>query len=69
MCEFNMAWIGKCPKEGNCGDGLCEEHSKLKCVICGKQAYMDCGIAGSLVCGAPICSEICNRQHQRNHGW
>lgn len=55
MCEFNMAWVGKCKVVG-----ACPEHDGLVCDSCGKPATHTCDETGQFVCGAPLCEE-CER--------
>ena len=38
MCDFGMAWMGKCKKENVPGEHFCEEHLGKKCVVCGDKA-------------------------------
>lgn len=49
ICEFNLAWIGKCGKEN------CTEHADLKCCSCGSTATHECAETMGLVCGALLC--------------
>jgi len=67
-CKFDEAWAGKC--NAKCSDDFCEEHSKLKCAICKKQATHTCNETGALVCGAPLCdNDECTLQHlYQSHG-
>lgn len=55
-CKFQKAWIGQCCKPIH-ENGMCEEHSKVKCVSCGAQATHECPETGTLVCGAPLCDD------------
>jgi len=54
QCPFVIKWVGKCGKPGH---PYCEEHSKLKCSVCGEQATRGCAetIMGG-VCGVPLCN-------------
>lgn len=59
-----MAWVGECNKKTTPGEEYCNEHSKAKCVVCGKQATHTCTWASSLSCGAPLCdSDKCYKKH------
>lgn len=55
-CVYDVAWVGPCgaPVTVN---GLCEGHATVRC-SCGRQAYAECDIAGSLVCGRPVCAQL-----------
>lgn len=53
MCEFNVAWVGKCKSEPE--KQFCEKHEKAKCCVCGSQATNECSHTGQFVCGAPLC--------------
>jgi len=55
-CKFQKAWIGQCDKPIH-KNGMCEEHSKVKCVSCGAQATHECSETGQFVCGAPLCDD------------
>jgi len=55
-CKFQIAWRGQCCKPIH-ENGMCEEHSKVKCVSCGAQATHECSETGQLVCGAPLCDD------------
>lgn len=70
QCKFNTAWVGMCKNEAIQGTEYCEEHSKVKCSICGEQATHDCDLTDMLVCGSPLCdSAQCHLQHlKRSHG-
>jgi hypothetical protein len=57
MCNYNLAWIGKCKNSNVEGESYCKEHLNKRCK-CGKQATHECSIASSLVCGYPLC-DIC----------
>ena len=68
VCKFNKAWSGLCEKDVVSGLEYCEEHSQIKCSICGKQATHDCGETAMLVCGVPLCdSDECKLQHYYTH--
>lgn len=60
VCNYDLAWVGKCGKETT--DGYCEEHKVIKCCKCGKQAVKQCEHASQLVCGAPLCGD-CKHDH------
>lgn len=53
-CKFDLAWIGPCKKETS--GRFCDDHAKEKC-WCGEQAVRQCDVAGSFVCGSPICGD------------
>lgn len=55
-CGFQKAWVGRCGKPVH-ENGMCEEHSKIKCVSCGAQATHECSETGQFVCGAPLCDD------------
>jgi len=55
-CKFQIAWVGQC-KEPAVENGMCEKHSKIKCVSCGAQATRECSETGQFVCGAPLCDD------------
>lgn len=64
-CKFDMAWVGRCNKKTIEGTDYCEEHLKMKCCICGRQATHTCTWASSVSCGAPLCdSKKCNKEHK-----
>ncbi len=54
-CEWTEPWAGSCSRE--CEGHFCDEHSKHKCRVCGKQAVGRCPSASSLVCGEPLCEK------------
>lgn len=61
-CKFTKAWIGKCNNETE--NEYCQEHSEMKCSVCGEQATHDCYETGFLVCGSPLCSnKMCEIIH------
>ena len=53
MCDFSVAWVGKCKSESE--NKFCEKHEKVKCCVCGSQATGECCHTGQFVCGAPLC--------------
>lgn len=53
-CKFDISWVGTC-KNPATDTGFCEEHSKVKCSVDGKQATHDCDHTGQFVCGSPLC--------------
>lgn len=60
-CQFYEAWKGECGEtieEWGPILPLCDEHRGTMCRSCGDQATTQCGSAGSLVCGQPLC-ETC----------
>ena len=62
-CVFQKAWIGQCCKPIH-ENGMCEEHSKIKCVSCGAQATHECSETGQLVCGADLCDDCEHTTHE-----
>ena len=48
-CTFKIAWVGECGIEN------CENHSNLKCIVCGERATHSCDATSGLVCGAALC--------------
>lgn len=56
MCNYNLAWIGDCPKEP-VKDGKCAQHAEEKCTVCGAPATHQCAETNGLVCGAPLCDD------------
>jgi len=56
MCNYNLAWVGNCDKPAT-KNGMCEEHSKVKCSVCGNAATHQCAETNGLVCGAPLCND------------
>lgn len=62
LCQYGLAWAGPCWKPLPC------EHQDKVCGCgCGKGATHQCGHAGFLVCGVPICDECssCKFGHRR----
>lgn len=55
LCRWDGGWAGRCQNVGSNSDGMCDEHTGLTCVSCGKPAVRSCPSASSLVCGAPLC--------------
>ena len=55
LCRFVRAWIGPCGKDAKEGE-FCGDHKRERC-WCGNQAYRECEVASSFVCGAPLCEE------------
>lgn len=51
-----MAWVGQCKAAGTGEPPICDKHRADKC-WCGAQAVRQCSVAGSLVCGAPLCAD------------
>jgi len=62
QCKFDNGWGRHCNQEAG-ASGFCEEHNKLKCVSCGKQATKSCDQTGGLVCGAPLCPDCVHNTH------
>lgn len=63
MCDFNIAWVGKCKKDSG-NESFCDEHKKMKCYVCNEQATNDCSETGQFVCGFPLCSNPeCKTKH------
>ena len=60
MCNYSLAWIGPCNKQP-VSNGMCEEHSTKKCVVCGNPAIGQCAETNGLVCGADLCPDC---EHQ-----
>lgn len=56
-CAFQMAWAGCCRNAAVAGEVYCGEHLSLACRVCQEQATHLCPVAGSLVCGEPICDK------------
>jgi len=54
MCEFIVAWVGKCNKESQ--EKFCKQHKDIECK-CGKQATHECSQTSQFVCGKPLCNE------------
>jgi hypothetical protein len=65
-CTFSLAWRGPCGRGAGVVDQLagvvddaprdrCPEHRAVKC-RCGAPATRECDVAGSLVCGRPLCA-------------
>lgn len=67
-CQYDEPWAGQCKKEAIEGSKNCKEHTRL-CVVCYKRlATHGCSCAGSLVCGAPLCSDKeCVEKHWIRH--
>ena len=53
MCNFNVAWVGKCHNAPS--DDFCETHKGTKCSVCKNQATHECPFTGQFVCGALLC--------------
>ena len=51
-CGFIEAWIGACTNERPC-----EKHRNQNCWKCDAPATRNCSVAGSLVCGVPMCEK------------
>lgn len=72
-CCYDRAWIGRCKNKAVAqldGKLFCIEHEfeiQIRnefetCIVCKGKATRQCGHAGSLVCGAPLCSS-CSHVH------
>jgi hypothetical protein len=68
-CTFDLAGTGACNKPARISmtykEGeyhLCEDHSKVRCGICGKPAIRQCSFPGQFVCGKPLCPD-CECEH------
>ncbi|PQA60159.1 hypothetical protein C5O19_11230 [Siphonobacter curvatus] len=56
MCNYELAWIGKC-KDLADESGYCPEHAEVKCKCCGEKATRDCSETFmGFVCGEPLCN-------------
>lgn len=65
QCKYMKSWAGRC--KNHIEGGFCEEHAKEKYrCLCGKKAIEECGAAGSVVCGRPLCGdEKCKEEHEK----
>lgn len=55
VCQFNLAWVGRCGKPAN-ASGKCDKHENLLCDKCGKPATRTCSqTMGPMVCGELLC--------------
>lgn len=54
-CRYTIAWFGPCKKPAD-ESGFCPKHNGTLCE-CGKQATKECPMAGSMLCGKPICDD------------
>lgn len=52
LCNFSMAWIGKCKNERPC-----ESHKDRKCCVCEAPATRECPETGQFVCGFNLCDD------------
>lgn len=55
-CQFQHAYRS-CGKDSKPGLNMCEQHSEIKCCVCGAPATHECWFHGQFVCGAPLCDE------------
>ena len=53
QCKYEPYY--RCTNDAVDGGEYCNEHSGIKCVVCGKQANRGCGYLGQFQCGAPLC--------------
>jgi hypothetical protein len=68
-CVFYMSWQGECGAVTPSDSQFCNEHRGTDCVVCGEQASCECGSAGSLVCGKPLCQSCaCPSHGSTGHG-
>ena len=55
-CRWGIPWVGRC-NESVAKDGFCKEHKNQKCAYeDSRSATKGCPVAGSWVCGIPICN-------------
>lgn len=54
-CLFSEPWIGRCKGLVVPGKLCCEEHAKLTCQVCGRQALTRCQASIGVMCGVPLC--------------
>jgi hypothetical protein len=60
QCKFEKDWAGRCKSIALPNIHFCEEHSKVVCSQCGKQATHSCEEThGAFVCGSNLCDN-CN---------
>jgi hypothetical protein len=60
-CCFNEAWAGRCKNTGTGNPPLCDSHRAQTC-WCGAQAFRNCSITSSVVCGQPLCNDhLCHK--------
>lgn len=68
MCEFYIAWQGKCKQPKVDLKPYCVKHLDTKCKVCKQQATCECDNTSGLVCGAPLCgSTFCVYKHRIGH--
>lgn len=60
MCDYQAGYAGKCK---NADDPFCDEHKKIKCDVCGKQAVRECCNGMSVICGYPLCATCECKRH------
>ena len=62
MSEYLHCIYLRCYASEYCNDpcyddsGICDEHKKMKCCVCGEQATHECNYTGQFVCGSPLCN-------------
>lgn len=61
MCEYGIAWVGKCKLDG---EPFCTKHAPEKCSSCGEQATHECDETGQFVCGSPLCAKCEHTLHE-----
>lgn len=52
LCNFDIAWVGKCRESVPC-----VKHAGRKCSSCHAAATRECGETGQFVCGADLCDD------------
>jgi hypothetical protein len=63
-CGYNMNWGGLCKEPRVYGREVCARHLQNKCVVCGRQAVLECySHLGNWECGMPLCKEHEFRHH------
>jgi hypothetical protein len=66
QCQFQISWVGQCSVITD--NGWCNNHEKLRCVVCGKKATHDCDTGmGGLICGCPLCDNCTHSPVESNH--
>lgn len=54
-CTYNEPYLGRCGSIYTGPDGMCEKHSKARCISCKAPATHGCAHAGQFVCGHALC--------------
>lgn len=69
-CKYDLAWIGKCPKDSVENEEYCAEHLSVLCT-CGEKAVGQCYETGFLVCGRPTCDKsfLCHNHLKKREEW